>query len=75
MPVGSSNRVKRTASPERQHIFVANPAIVKDDEAVKLSTAASVQNDQVAALEKIKALKERYGDASAMGEFQKKKAE
>jgi hypothetical protein len=40
MPVGSTNRAKRTASPERQHIYVANPAIVKDDEAVKPSTVA-----------------------------------
>lgn len=67
MPVGSTNRVKRTASPERYHIYVANPAIVKDDEAVKPNTVAFVNSDQ--ALEKIKALKEKYGDASAMGEF------
>ena len=73
MPVGSANRLKRTASPERKHVFIANPALVKDDEAVKPSSAAFANSEQ--ALEKIKALKDKYGDASAMGEFQKKKGE
>jgi hypothetical protein len=74
MPVGSANRVKRTASPERHHIYVANPAIVKDDEVVKPNNVSFVGNSDQA-LEKIKALKEKYGDASAMGEYQKKKGE
>lgn len=73
MPVGSTNRVKRTASPERQHIYVANPAIVKDDEVAKPNTVTFGNSDQ--ALEKIKALKDKYGDASAMGEYQKKKGD
>lgn len=34
MPVGSTNRVKRTASPERQHVYIANPAVIRE-EAVK----------------------------------------
>ena len=32
MPVGSSNRAKRTASPERQHVYVANPAAVMEED-------------------------------------------
>jgi hypothetical protein len=32
MPVGSSNRLKRTASPERQHVFVQNPAAVIEED-------------------------------------------
>jgi hypothetical protein len=60
MPVGTTRRKERDASPERQHIVVHNPAVV-----TKESVKASQRDDE--AYERMRELKERYGDASALG--------
>jgi hypothetical protein len=66
MPVGSSNRIKRTASPERQHVYVANPAAIIGEDKGQHSFA-NVRDPE--AIERMKMLKDRYGDASAIAQF------
>ena len=60
MPVGTTRRKERQSSPERQHVVVNNPAVV-----AKEAAKATKVDEQ--AYERMKMLKERYGDASALG--------
>lgn len=74
LPIGS-NRKKdyhhRENSPKREHVYVENPAAMRAD--LPTSGAGQKHLDENA-IEKMKMLKEKYGDVSALAKFSKKPA-
>ena len=76
MPVGTTRKRERGGgarhSPEREHVYIVNPAAYKEDDAKQGQKGGGAHKLDENAIEKMKFLKEKYGDASALGNFTKK---
>ena len=66
LPVGTSRKQEsyRSDSPKRQHVFVKNPAAYKEEKQLIKNDKSLTKEEQ---LERLRKLKEKYGDASASG--------
>ena len=69
MPVGTSRKQehRRVGSPERTHIFVNNPAAIKEAEKIKNDSNLSKEEQA----DRLNKLRQMYGDASTTGGFKK----
>ncbi len=65
MPVGSTRKQdhRKEGSPERKHVFVNNPAAIKEVEKIKSDSTLSKEEQ----MERLNKLKQMYGDASSIG--------
>ena len=66
LPVGTSRKQEsyRSDSPKRQHVYIKNPAAYKEEKKQIKNDTSITKEEQ---LEKLRKLKEKYGDASASG--------
>ena len=75
LPVGTTRKKEnhRANSPERQHVYIENKAVyrgpVEDDEGGQNSDKKQSAEEKY---EKMKMLRDKYGDSSAQGQTNKK---